>query len=151
LIVATNFSVDFRKYITYFQISLECGHLFLWLAWFYFLEPAQDLLAELGLTASLSALIEVRLAHTRRFASHFETNGCDFFISLWTTRSEQNKYAYSKRLVWMSFPLILLDEMCGIGKILYWKMSSHTHFFFSSIKLLRMLIVITGILETWSS
>jgi hypothetical protein len=29
LIVATNFSVDFRKYITYFQISLECGHLFL--------------------------------------------------------------------------------------------------------------------------
>ncbi|PLW08560.1 hypothetical protein PCASD_24859 [Puccinia coronata f. sp. avenae] len=55
LIVATNFSVDFQ--------------------------PAQDLLAELGLTASLSALIE---------------------------------YAYSKRLVWMSFPLILLDEMCGI-------------------------------------
>jgi len=55
LIVATNFSVDFQ--------------------------PAQDLLAELGLTTSLSALIE---------------------------------YAYAKRLVWMSFPLILLDEMCGI-------------------------------------
>ncbi|OAV91251.1 hypothetical protein PTTG_12556 [Puccinia triticina 1-1 BBBD Race 1] len=55
LIVATNFSVEFQ--------------------------PAQDLLAELGLTASLSRLIE---------------------------------YAYSKRLVWMSFPLILLDEMIGM-------------------------------------
>ncbi|KAA1084318.1 hypothetical protein PGT21_024318 [Puccinia graminis f. sp. tritici] len=55
LIVATNFSVDFQ--------------------------PAQDLLSELGLTASLSRLIE---------------------------------YAYAKRLVWMSFPLILLDEMTGI-------------------------------------
>ncbi|POW20544.1 hypothetical protein PSHT_03469 [Puccinia striiformis] len=55
LIVTTNFSVDFQ--------------------------PAQDSLAELGLTASISRLIE---------------------------------YCYAKRLVWMSFPLILLDEMLGI-------------------------------------
>ncbi|KAI9622606.1 hypothetical protein KEM48_007223 [Puccinia striiformis f. sp. tritici PST-130] len=56
LIVTTNFSVDFQ--------------------------PAQDSLAELGLTASISRLIE---------------------------------YCYAKRLVWMSFPLILLDEMLGIA------------------------------------
>lgn len=66
LIVTTNLSVDFRKYIAWGQISLEAAYAFFRLTLLNHKEPAQDLLAELGLTTSLSALIEVRLLIPRK-------------------------------------------------------------------------------------